>query len=128
MTDFRKAYPVTDAAFRNHWKAQQEQRCQCCGITRNGMWMSLERAEFHSHHIIRGAGRSDEACNLLLLCYRHHICSAHNYGGGENLTQANLLWLKKQTDEWDENRLLELAYRKGWANEPEKPSWLERSE
>lgn len=114
MTDFKKAHPVTDVLFLAQWKATQEQRCQACYVTIHGMLGSPHHvfAEFHTHHLIGGAnGRSDEACNLLLLCHRCHMGAAHNFAANRNLTRENLLWVKMQTDEWDPERLWALAHK-----------------
>ena len=114
MADFKKACPVTDVAFRNRWKAGQEQCCQVCWITQAGMWRPdyTFRHWFEVHHLIGGAnGRSDEACNLLLTCNRCHNGAAHNYGGEWNLLREHLLWVKMQTPEWNPERLWELAHR-----------------
>lgn len=115
MPEFKRANPITDVAFRNQWKAEQEQRCQVCYITIDGMRQSPHHvfAEFHVHHLIGGAnGRSDEACNLLLLGHRCHMGAAHSFAANRNLTREHLLWVKMQTDEWNPERLWELAHKR----------------
>ncbi len=115
MPEFVKAHPKKNKAFRLRWAQSQEQRCQACYVTINGMWLSPEhaRAEFHVHHLIGGSnGRSDEACNFLLLCHRCHIGGTHNYDKKWNLTREHLLWVKSQTPEWNPERLWALAHRR----------------
>ncbi len=111
MVEFIKAHPKKNKAFRLRWAAEQEQRCQVCFATICAMWLSPDhaRAEFHVHHLI--VGRSDEACNFLLLCHRCHIGGTHNYDKKWNLTRENLLWVKSQMPEWNPERLWALAHK-----------------
>lgn len=83
--------------------------CQLCGVG--------QREIHHLMHSFGGAGRSDEACNLIALCL---ICHAYAHGGPKPTWQPEdldaqdrlglLLWAKWRTgqSETDWRRLVEL--------------------
>lgn len=94
------------------WNCQHD-RCQCCGIFRGQTYMEpeWERKDFETHHIIKPDwGGTDEACNLLCLCWRCHHQGAHNGHSTWNLTIGELLWVKEHCGdgEWDLERLIEM--------------------
>lgn len=94
--------------------AAENPACWCCGSS----------ARLATHHIIGGAGRSDERCNLSRLCLVCHERAEGqpfgiSVGGGPTvrlgpLTLANVLWLKMKRDpeHYDRGRLADLAHRK----------------
>jgi len=117
MPTYEKANVITDHAARDHWllSGSHKNRCAVC-------WRPWERAGwrgFAVHHLVRGAnGRSDEPCNLLLLCADHHD---HYHGAGiidsggqrmPELTFGMLLRIKMESSEWDEKRLTALYHKR----------------
>jgi|GEM_PF-3090770 len=104
------------------WNCRHD-RCQCCGITRNRTCIEpdWERCGLETHHIVhKGQGGTDEACNLLALCWRCHFQAYHGGHRRRNLTLGNLLWVKQHSGEtWDLERLIEMAGKvNGLAQEP----------
>lgn len=99
--------PRTVQSYRFNWL-----KCQICGLpltTRHG----------DVHHIVGGAGRSDEACNLLRLCNSFSGC--HDESWSVMLPQA--LWAKWRTNrenlDW-----VRLAVLLGhFLPEPKPPAW-----
>ena len=115
--EFKKAGVVTDPDARQRWKEEGDHgdRCQVC----HRPWARAGWLGVAVHHIIRGSnGRSDEPCNLLLVCGR---CHAMIHDGGyydektglplPTITLGMVLWVKSHTDEWDEERLTALYHR-----------------
>lgn len=107
---FEKSHPITDTVARYAW-AMERNCCAVCHVPAGKSdWRGLS-----VHHLIHGAGnRSDEPCNLLLLCGRCH--DQHHAGGHKgwpDLTLGMLLKVKRETDfpEWDAKRLKELYHR-----------------
>ncbi len=114
---FNQSHVITDPDARWQWvmEGDHQDRCQVCHRPLAvPMWLG-----FDPHHIIRGAnGRSDEPCNLLLLCAKHHE-AVH---GGQSRKPDGTLWpaitlemvlfVKSQTKEWDAKRLEELYHRR----------------
>lgn len=111
---YQKCKPVRDEEARVLWRAEQGSKCQCC----------LKAPDFRGlavHHIVRFR-RSDEPCNLLLLCGDCH--EACHDGSGEKLSIGMMLTVKVLTDptEYDRPRLEEL-YGSPMELEP-MPDWL----
>ena len=103
---------ITDIARRDVWRLEGEHgcRCQICHVPH---WAAGWRG-MAVHHIIHGAnGRSDEPCNLLLVCgHCHGAVHDEQEKGVPAITLGNVLWVKSHTDEWDEKRLTELYHRR----------------
>lgn len=112
MTRQQKLNIVRDWEIGYSWKLGHP-FCLLCGIVatqaKAERWPGLELA-----HIIGGAGRSDEPCNLLILCARDHwlfhYTGRWNGQAFERITLAHLLWAKRQRDpgNWNPERLKEL--------------------
>lgn len=123
MLECLKSKPVRDVRFRRAWAAERD-RCQVCGINR---WFSQPVSGLQVHHIIK-SGRSDEACNLLLVCDEcHKVIEGERvvrYDGSrrEPLTLANVLWFKQASDpeEYNEDRLT-ILYRHRQRTEKYRP-------
>ncbi len=110
---------VRDAAVRREWAIVHD-KCQVCGrneqqIKRDSEFPNL----LQTHHLIGGAGRSDEPCNFLRLCPRchevyHGFRVKRNGTYWPNLTMGMLLTAKREADgdEWDPARLSVLRHRK----------------
>lgn len=83
-----------------------EQAGKPCWLCQSRPWTDLA-------HLVGGAGRSDERCNLLVLCRecheRNHFC-----GGARRIHLGHLLFLKhaRDPDYYDLARVLAL---RGWA-------------
>lgn len=109
---------VRDPEGRKLWAAQQERRCQVC----------LGKADwrgFSVHHLIRGAGRSDEDCNWILVCGScHDRCPGHDGSEYPKLTLGEMLTCKVLADpiEYDRPRL-EALYGSPLEVTP-LPEWL----
>lgn len=106
----RKVGVVKDLAFRWKWLAGRS-KCEMCGASRT---VALRRWgwlgwSFVPHHIIGGPGRSDEACNLLAVCWQ---CHQDLHVG--RLTREDAIEAKAMAGvkEWNPERLCELAGRK----------------
>ena len=119
---------VVDPDFRGQWFLENGPRCHVCGIP----WWSAIGERFpeglQCHHLIGGAGRSDEAANLLILCSLCHACyhTPPQVWRGETwpaLKIGMLLHVKwlRQLDQFNLTRLLELA---GYDGLPD--SWYEQ--
>ena len=103
---------VRDAKLRNKWRLGARQVCFVCDKPAGGFGMWLECA-----HIVGGSGRSDEWCNLTLLC---NPCHSSTHGittvlngvrtEGYKYTTADMLRGKKKHDPRNFNlaRLVEL--------------------
>ncbi len=115
---FAKAGIVRSKRAVEKWKESGDHgdRCQVCHRTwaRSG-WRGLS-----VHHIIHGSnGRSDEPCNMLLVCGRCHDMIHDGQYRDEvtkellsAITLAMVLWIKSQTTEWDGERLTALYHRR----------------
>jgi hypothetical protein len=102
--------------------------CQACGIdstrARYERWPGLE-----IHHLILGSGRSDEACNLLVLCNRcHQLCHNLTIRQPDGTVMPSLglpvyLRIKRHRDpnNFDPERLVEL---RGGESLPEMPQHI----
>lgn len=109
---------IRDPEGRAWWRAEQENRCQIC--LGKPDWRG-----FSIHHCVRGAGRSDEACNFLLVCGPcHDRCPGHDGGEYPKLTLGQILTCKVLSNptEYDRPRL-EALYGSPLAVEP-LPDWL----
>lgn len=103
-------HPIRDPETRTAWSAAHD-RCQICGRTE----AELRRARvwpsgLQTHHIIK-PGRSDEPCNLLRVCSRHHdLIEGYRVRGCRAITLGNVLWAKQRWDpeEYDPERLMAL--------------------
>ncbi len=115
---FEQSHVITDPEARERWAMEGEHfdMCQVCFRPR-------ERSDWRGltvHHVIRGAnGRSDEPCNLFLVCGRcHDMIHDGQYRDektGELLpaiTLGMVLWAKSQTGEWEPERLTQLYHRR----------------
>jgi hypothetical protein len=129
VSDYVKAHPVQDRERREAWRAKQS-RCHACG-----RWPhQADHRGFHVHHIAK-FGRSDEECNLLLLCATcHDVIEGERVVRGNGhwpaLSLAHQLWIKMERDpsNWDPERIRVLrgratlptpemppsAYSEGW--------------
>jgi hypothetical protein len=122
---YSKANVVHDDDFRQQWGDRQT-RCFACGIP-------VAQAPIPGcqvHHLIKGTGRSDEACNLVLACQRcHSLChGARVREQGEllaTLTVGMQLLLKflSAPTEYDRTRLSALNHRR-LPDELPLPAWL----
>lgn len=70
----------------------EHQHCQLCGAA----FQWDVRKELH--HIIGGAGRSDERCNLIVLCNGYHGCHGEVHGNLPLILWAKWLTNKEDTD------------------------------
>lgn len=114
---FDKAGVITDPDMRDlyRWDGHHGDACEVC----HRPWAKAGWLGLAVHHLIHGAnGRSDEWCNLLLLCGRCHDLSHDGQYRDEetkellpSLTLGNLLWVKSYTPDWDEKRLTALYHR-----------------
>lgn len=113
---YKRVRPVDDADFYAAW-ALAHRFCQSCGIPQLQAyrlhWPGLSR-----HHIIKFK-RSDEACNLLMLCQQCHDLAemrAIRVDGVllPRLTIGICLMIKKvrEPEAWDPVRLEELFGRR----------------
>lgn len=86
-SDFPKMGVVHDLPAMKSYRWSHS-HCQCCGrdLTRDGVKAEL-------HHIIGGAGRSDEPCNLIMLCDGYHGCHGKVHG-----QLSAVLYAKWKTD------------------------------
>lgn len=118
---------VRDDDFRRQWFLDSGPRCHVCGIP----WWQAMKERFpealYVHHLVGGAGRSDEAANLLILCSLCHSCyhTPPQVWRGEKwpaLTMGMLLRVKaeRQPKQFDLARLLALTW---FTSAP--PSWEE---
>jgi hypothetical protein len=117
QSGYKKAGVITSQEARNAWKLAGDHgdKCQVCHVPhhRSG-WLGMA-----VHHIAHGSnGRSDEPCNMLLVCSRCHamIHDGQHRDDKTNellppITLGNVLWVKSHTDDWDEDRLTELYHR-----------------
>lgn len=108
---FEKAVPVKSRATLERFAAEQD-RCACCWIGRNP---TLDR-RLEIHHLVK-LGRSDERCNLLMLCNEcHRLAEGERIRvAGEllpTLTLGMCLWLKLESDpeHFDLARLTKLRH------------------
>lgn len=112
---FIKSHPVQDVDARIAWAAAERsrRRCYVCGISDQvSHWMAPVPG-IQTHHLVGGAARSDEPCNMVRLCHRcHRIVHGDRIpkdGGGHlpEITPQNLLWVKREHDpeEFDLDRL-----------------------
>jgi len=85
-------------------------RCQVCG-ERGG----------NRHHIIGGAGRSDEATNLIVLCGSGNASGCHAEAHGGELTLARILWYKWRQDRANLSWVRLAILRRGHLPRPEPP-------
>lgn len=108
---YRRCYPVKDEDARKRYGLEHT-RCECCGIA----WEVGRKRDggvgASVHHIIR-FGRSDEECNLLLLCARCHglIHDDEIVVDGKRLPKITLgmtLWIKRERGPWNTERLTAL--------------------
>jgi len=115
---FNKAHVITDPEAREQWAMGGDHHDRCAVCWRP--WCLAGWLGFDKHHLVHGSnGRSDEPCNLLLLCNDHH---RHYHFGGvfdpitgvrlPDLTFAMLLSCKAESSEWDAKRLAELYHRR----------------
>lgn len=112
-----KSGVITNSAVRERWLLEGDHgdRCQIC----HRPWARAGWRGFNVHHIIHGAnGRSDEPCNLLLVCGRCHDMIHDGCYRDERtklllpaITLGMVLWVKSHTEEWDESRLTLLYHR-----------------
>lgn len=117
---YRKANVVRDAVLYDLY-LYTHPRCECCG----------RRFGLSRHHIIGGAGRSDEVCNLICLClWRCHPLAEGEriVDGGvvyEPLSLGQVLTLKSMTapDDFDPWRLAEL-YGQALPDFQALPGWV----
>lgn len=113
---YQRCRPVRDEEARKEWARSKRQRCQSC----HGKPCFLGLAV---HHIVR-FGRSDEPCNLLLLCNTCHA-KIHDNPLGQRITLGMTLaikWLEDE-DELDIDRLQQLHGR-GELLMDDLPVWL----
>lgn len=104
--------PAADRFYRE-WSLTHDY-CQCCGRPER----PTDWPQASTHHIVK-PGRSHEACNLLRLCHRCHLCAEGHFVTGPSgypyplLRQDRCLWLKEadEPDDYDLKRLIELQ---GW--------------
>lgn len=85
--DFPPRQIVRDKSILTDYRWAHD-HCQLCGRNFRRGHM---RAELH--HIIGGGGRSDEPCNLIMLCNGYHGCHGKVHG---NL--SGILYAKWKTD------------------------------
>jgi len=101
--------PRTVESYRYNWL-----RCQVCGLS-----LPLTR-DGEVHHIIGGAGRSDEEANLLRVGGAFE-CGCHDESWSVMLPAA--LWAKQRTDQ-ENTDWVRLAVLLGhFLPEPKPPSW-----
>lgn len=116
---YKKANIVRDPEAVALWRAEQDERCMVCQHKKCG-WLPLS-----VHHIVRSAGRSDEACNFLLVgqpC--HDRCPGHDGSFYPKLTMGEVLTVKVLADPTCYDRLrLEELYGSPLEVEP-LPDWL----
>jgi hypothetical protein len=123
LSDITRKRPGKDPRVLQAYAATHD-RCACCWLPKRaqrfGWWLEL-------HHIIGGkGGRSDELCNLLMLCTRcHMICEGAKFKqeNGEpfpTITFGMILALKCEADpdQFDLTRIAQL-YRPNYRN-PER--------
>ena len=74
-----KLNKVKDNTAAIGWRAQQPQECMCCG------WKLIydlgPKRGLSVHHMAGAAGRSDEPCNFLLVCYGDRGCHEAIHAG-----------------------------------------------
>ena len=90
------AKPIKNPQAVIDWKLKQKPRCQVCYSDGNGLGLS-------PHHIVHGPFKSDEPCNLLLVCLLCHgqIHDSQYVQDGERMPALKLehvLWCKNQED------------------------------
>ena len=115
---FKQSHVITDRDARDRWvnSGGHGDRCQVC-------WRPLAIPVWLGsapHHIVHGAnGRSDEPCNLILLCSRCHGMTHSDQFRDErtgqllpDITFGMVLFVKSQTSEWNPERLAELYHRR----------------
>lgn len=100
---------VRDEEFRKEW-SHKKRFCQVCGIRDGAYWI-----QHAVHHIIGGPGRSDEATNLLKVCWKCHGSFhleriVHDGTRVPQITRGMILKIKRVQDgrEYDAARLEEL--------------------
>lgn len=109
---------VRDVKSYREWSVAHD-RCQVCQRNQEDVRCDGEFPYLlQTHHLIGGAGRSDEPCNLLRLCPRCHEVYhgfRHRRNGGywPPITMGVMLMAKKlgDPDEWNPDRLEHLRHR-----------------
>ncbi len=118
---FEKSHVITDPEARWQWVMDGDHQNRCAVCHRPlavPTWLG-----FDPHHIVFGAnGRSDEPCNLLLVCRRDHkIIHGARWRDERTsellppITFGMVLWVKSHTESWDdqvEQRLTQLYHRR----------------
>ncbi len=107
MADLRPlAKPVRSVPARVEW-ARDRDVCMVCGLPVRYLRRRFPAGLF-THHIVGGACRSDEPCNLLRVCAQDHDRIHAN-----EVTLANVLWCKQHCDDanYDPDRIMALRGR-----------------
>lgn len=117
--------PIHSRAAREKWRALQTRCAACWRPITDLRWLG-----FSVHHLVRRS-RSDEPCNLLLLCeYPCHACCDNLVAISRNdcvrLPFGAQLTIKSEerNDEWDPIRLRELRHGEALPELLPIPEWF----
>lgn len=115
--------PIHSRTAREAWRKLQTRCAACWRPVSDPPWLG-----FSVHHLVRRS-RSDEACNLLLLCEWpcHRSCDGaviFRYVGIIECTLGAQLTIKAESDEYDPERLRELRHNEALPELLPIPEWF----